>query len=173
MKNDLLKWVYIFITPDIKREGSEDYYLSKIGITSGNPFKRFVDLRAGNPYLFFHAAYCIPNDAEFTHAQIENFVHKLLDDKRVMFEDLGMQGNDTDECVTGSEWFEIQPDSAERCIDQVVCELLKVTVIQRSFDELKVFKLYDSELRELFFPDLHDQAFIEEITQYVDNSGNY
>lgn len=73
---------------------------SKIGVTKGNPFDRFSQLRCGDPYLVIYAAFRVPEWFGDIF-EVETTVHKSFHHCRIKFSHTNLN----------SEWFQIEPAS--------------------------------------------------------------
>lgn len=85
------EWLYVMAT-------HADPSRSKIGVTRGNPLLRHSQLRCGDPYLEFYAAFLIPYWFDPV-SSVEAGIHSELSRYRIRF-------SGTDKY---SEWFRMQP----------------------------------------------------------------
>jgi hypothetical protein len=130
-------WLYVMAT-------RADPSRSKIGITTGNPLFRLSQLRCGDPYLVFYAAFLIPHWFE-TVSRVEADVHSELSQQRIKF-------FDTD---TYSEWFRVQPaDVVNHLVEhfEEVAELKwcarRLLGLQKPGEQERIWMCYGHDIAE-------------------------
>tara|TARA_R110002051_G_scaffold149145_1_gene221685 strand:- start:7438 stop:7923 length:486 start_codon:yes stop_codon:yes gene_type:complete len=141
-------WIYILVS-------SSDYSRCKIG-RAVNPYKRYSDLRTADPNLGFLVGYYIPE--EYTSVYpihiIESVIHSELESYRVEnFED------------NKTEWFKINYEDAMLAVEENIFSMFNVDLTNSHsiFDERKIMKMYEEDVRNYFKPDNSQQDFIDDI----------
>lgn len=138
-------WIYIMLS-------SSDYGRVKIGRTGNNPLIRYRQLRTGDPGLGFLVGYFIPEKLG-SASSVEADIHFEFQDYRVDNHEDGK-----------TEWFKVGYDKVEIFIDEMLENWFeKEKVSLNKFDEGKISKLYEEDLRSLFEPDPNEMKFIRDV----------
>ncbi|WP_288855063.1 GIY-YIG nuclease family protein [uncultured Pseudomonas sp.] len=136
-------WIYILLS-------SSDYTRCKIGRTDGKPLKRFRNLRIGDANLTLQVVYYVPAKLA-SISKIESSIHYEFKGYRI-----------TNHEDTNSELFRVEFEQAEMYIDYLLESFLEQELSNRSNIHLDIpTKMYESDLRDIYEPDLHDRSFAE------------